>query len=959
MPRLVFRSIFGGRNGSLRAEGEEGSTSAGRVRSSHVSADSSRSQRAKAPLSQKKKNGRWSPPQPRPLSLEERSSSHERPKSLTASGSWDECEPPCPQLLPPASLVPDAQRYLEGKSDQTAFPRTEKRRRSSRDIIKEAVARIFEDKKKATSLNAANETSGRYPRRRREKRRSGMTLDVEEDVSGYGVYKPQLKHRDNSSTHSKSSTLSKNGTGGASETDSPPPARSSFSQRASGFLLKSFKAVSATIRLNRKFVPTYYLKNSESLPEPDQILNRLGHSLDSKLEQRRTKLVEQRSLCVVWDLLPEETEPEEECPNEEQCIRTRACDNISIASMASESTKYRRDSLKDKLPKWEDYIDATNHIYEDLQQGLCKKPSPTKELEIEDDVDLYGGGCFLSQQEQQLQRMSKWGRLTPTSTLITLPENIAVSDVAESPLQTRLDSPYPRRCRGFRSMPGSPTPRSPALSNHLHSRVVRSGRASPEIELHDLRNIAHRRKGAAGSPLTIKIPGCSPTLPEVNTAPAGVTNTPPSPIYAQPFATAQGSAVVHTYSTPFKDIYSLTPTLPSPTERPPSPPVAAENGSSSPGQDNIFFGRDFRVDSNPVLADMAPAPQPQQDRHRDSAYFSTDESTEQPVVGDHFIPVNITPQLPSPSTQLLRQAIEQSVTDSLNRLPELVASEVNRQVRNCLKNSTSEIAAEVRKISKIVSGSMAGGLSASHQFLQKSDSWAHGSDDESTPRYAKPKRPSTLDLALRGQKHTYSYSCQDLLDEDIFPARCSTRTRRSSRVTGTLSYADLDAMEDQNSAMTSMAIYDYTTSMPAHLQHSDHSFDVNSCVPEVEVEGDIMELPYKHHMTLKEALTPLCRDLSKSLYLRDELEEERKARNMILKLNVSLDQIDGDVSDTSMEWDYFDQQNGEFWGGLPRRCHLANKHTPIIISQVSAVRFKRAMLNHVAIFMLIIKYFTI
>lgn len=876
----------------------------GRVRSSHVSADSSRVQRAKAPLSQKKKNGHWSPPQPRPLSLEERSSSHERPRSLTASGSWDEGEPPCPHLPPPVFLVPDDQR----SSNQTAFPRTEKRRRSSRDIIKEAVARIFEDKKKATSLITANETSGRLPRRRREKRRSGMTLDTKEDMGGYGVYKPQSNSLD------KMSTLVKNGTSGSSESDSPPPTRASFSQRASGFLLKSFRAVSATIRLNKKFVPTYYLKNSESLPEPDQILNRLGHSLDSKLEKRRTTVVEQRSLCVVWDLLPEETEPEEECPNEEQCIRTRMCDNISIASMASESTKYRRDSLKDKLPKWEDYIDATNHTYEDLQEGLRRKSSPTKELEIEDDVDLYGSGCFLVQQEQQLQRMSKWGRLTPTSALLTLPENIAVSNVAESPAQTRLDSPYPRRCRGFRSVPGSPTPRSPALPSHL--RVARSGRASPEVELHDLRNIAHRRKGAAGSSLTIQIPGHGHALAEVNTPPAGVTRTPPSPIYAQPYATAQGPTVAHTYSTPFKDIYSLTPTLPSPTERPPSPPIAAENGSSSPGQDNIFFGRDFRVDTNPVHADMAPVPQPQQDRHRDSAYFSTDESIEQPVMGDNSVPANNTPQLSSPSTQLLRQAIEQSVTDSLNRLPELVASEVNRQVRHCLKNSTSEIAAEVRKISKIVSGSMAGGLSGSHQFLQKSDSWAHDSDDEATPRYAKPKRPSTLDLALRGQKHTYSYSCQDLLDEDIFPARCSTRTRRSSRVTGTLSFADLDAMEDQNPAMASMAVYDYTTSMPSHLQHlqhSDHSFALESSVPEMEVEGDMAELPYR----LREALMPLCKDLSKSLCLRDELEEERKARNMILKLNVSLDQIDGDVSDTSMEWDYFDQQNGEFQDGFP------------------------------------------
>lgn len=349
-----------------------------------------------------------------------------------------------------------------------------------------------------------------------------------------------------------------------------------------------------------------------------------------------------------------------------------------------------------------------------------------------------------------------------------------------------------------------------------------------------------------------------------------------SPIYAQPYASSPGPCHTPFYTTPFKNVYSLTPTLHSPTEAISLPVPTRERSSST--QHNIFFGQDFEVEQHsdgrsPSLATQG------HDCHRDSAYFSTDESTE-PLGGPDDAPRGSSPPF---SSTLLRQAIEHSLADSLHRLPEMVASEVTRQVRECLRASTSEVAAELHKLSCSSSGS---------QLLG-------------------PKRPSTLDLlASPRRRHMYSYSCQDLLGDDPFPEGLSL-SRRSSRVGGgTMSAAVLDVCGDDKACPVGVTgQWDHTTSVPSRLHH----LHLEQAVAQVEVEGDVVELPYKHHQPLKEALTPLCRELSQSRLLEREGEGGTAGKSVVLRLKVNVDQLDGDdQSDTSMEWDYFDQRDGEW-----------------------------------------------
>lgn len=536
----------------------------------------------------------------------------------------------------------------------------------------------------------------------------------------------------------------------------------------------------------------------------------------------------------------------------------------------------------------------------------------------------------------------------------------------------------------------------------MHPRVSSKVTLPPDKRVDNARNIAHRRKGCKVSPLTICLPRDSLDVQyEQEDDAAASSSTSLSPIYAQPFASLEPFGTP-SYCTPFKDIYSLTPTVLSPTEPPLLPPLDKYESSYSPVQANVFFGQDFWVndqdiqpdsqDSRASDQDIQPASQAFRfddqdiqpasqdfrfddqdkepdsqdsragdkdmhvdgqdsrvddqhlqvddhdfqiddgyatlspprvphchDRHRDSAYFSTDESTDLPGATEQQRPADNPPWAPS-STKLLRQAIEHSLVDNLTRLPEIIASEVNRQVRQTLQASTTEIAAKLHKMTVDVSDEFAASsvgvpryLSASQQFVNENEEMRATSDGA----YVGPKRPSTLDLlGFRRRKHTYSYSCQDLLGDDMFPPEPS-RTCEPPRVSAALSFADLGFTDEQMSSGL-FRFSDQTISVPTQLQHlhrggSDYRYVVKHSFPEVEVEGNLVELPYEHHLPIKEALTPLCRELSRS-YLMKECEDTTggaRSKNILLKLNVNLDQLDGYQSDTSMEWDYFDQPDGD------------------------------------------------
>ncbi|MPC60100.1 hypothetical protein E2C01_054137 [Portunus trituberculatus] len=940
MPRLGFLNIFGGR---VRDEAREGDSSGdvdgvcGGVLPEESSVPQGPRRRTPAKW---RSSGHWSPPQPRPLTPQERSSSQELPRSLVNSGSWDESEPPSPVPTLPhrraltlqASSHVDSRPVTDGELDGVSLRCGERRRRS--DVIKEAVAKILEEKKASRSARSRgrNREGGGLPPPHPRRVPKTVTTDTDDESAEFANYLRQRRHwrgrRHHSSTSDAESLT-------ASQDEGSPPgspsSRPGLARRASNFLLKSFKAVSMTMRLNKKFVPTYYLNGSHELPEPDQLLNRFGHSLDSRLEERRSSQPENNSLCVVWDLGPEDGASPN--PTRHHRNNSASVDSSRESSRnASSSDLSREESPGSDTPTrsspWCADLSPEEHIYEEPRMCIG---APLNQPTSEDSGSP--------------ERKVAWSRYreghggVQASTLLTLPEDMTVSDKETGSSQGRQDSPYPRRCRGFRSLPcsplvqpamalprllqrprqldpsqlsprplasplpprppQSPSPRStPSLRPPLPPRpppclspvprLVLQEPSSPRThalhisslgvthpsrhEVENARNIARRRNGQREAPLFISIPRESSKMPHEMLESSSRGRV--SPIYAQPYASTPGPYHTPSYTTPFRDVYSLTPTIQSPTEA----VAPADSSEDASERHNVFFGHDFQLEQHagrrsPFIAAY------RHDGHRDSAYFSTDESTE-PGAGPDIVPRGPSPPL---SSAIIREAVQHSLADSLQRLPEIVASEVSRQVRECLRDSTSEVAAELHKLSSSNVGSESLG----------------------------PKRPSSLDLlGSPRRRHIYSYSCQDLLGDDPFPLAL-THSRRSSRAGATLSVVDLDTSSDDQmcSKGVSAGHWNQTTSEPSHLHH----LHLEHAVAQVEVEGDVVELPFKHHQHLKEVLTPLCRELSQSHLLDGKGEAGVGSTSVVLRLQVAVDQLDDNQSDTSMEWDYFDQRDGE-WG---------------------------------------------
>nr|XP_053650498.1 uncharacterized protein LOC128700987 [Cherax quadricarinatus] len=987
MPRLGFLSFFSrGQRGRSSGDGE-GSCSNSDQCSNNSGKPWDATPEPSTPRTPAKyrRSGHWSPPQPRPLGSLERSSSHEMPRSLTASGSWDETEPPSPVLTLPMCAPLDNRPLSDGEIHTAA---RELRRRSSRDVIKEAVTKILDDKKarrerswRVKDRERGTTVRSRYSLRKRHKLRLVSTPDTDDDSIDFNYHTRQRHQwRERLKVMGSTDAESDSYTESIADTSPVPSPRPNIAKRASNFFLKSFKAMSANILLNKKYIPTYYLSGTHEMPEPDQILSRLGHSLDSQLESRRPSVTEPRSLCVVWDLSPEDVAP--------------------VQDTSSSSPATTADTLQSSPGCHPHPYGDEDHIYEDL----CFKSSGSTVKPPEDTYEDCGDG-FAAQREQQRYRLSQWSRVMPASALVTLHEGKSDQCGRQKvTLVPRQPSPYPARCRSFQS-PGprsrsdsprhrkrlflpAPLPPRPPLhvapprppvhpgsalppvhpgpplhpgalqpSQHPevssppplppgtvlpplspqspHSQLLQRSlqSASPaEAPAHNttllkpplpplptrtaevktasgkptegIRDIAHRRKGTRVSSISIPL-GVQCEEPEEAT----LSPTPSSPIYAQPFASSPGEGTP-SYTTPFRDIYSLTPTLLSPSE-------AKEEVESAPlslPPQNVFFGQDFN-DEGSYLVNSPPAAQNYYEPHRDSAYFSTDEGTDAPNVGDHHRPPEVfsNPSSPPSSKALLKKAIEHSFVDSLNRLPEIVASEVNRQVRHYL--SASEITTEIRKQNTVDSSdNIPSTLNASRSLSCSRHNLAgdETTTGEKVDTYERPVRPSFLDLqTLHRRKH--SYSCQDLLGEDMFQPGvypCS----RQPRINTAISFADLNLADQLVASRGPLGLSDHTASMPAHLHHLPYiPCPGYQSVPEVEVEGMLVDLPRKHHLPLKEALKPLCRELRRSLLLKEAEESPAGAhsKHLVLKLNVKLDQVEGDLSDSSMEWDYFDQRNGK------------------------------------------------
>ncbi|KAK8383046.1 hypothetical protein O3P69_011514 [Scylla paramamosain] len=872
-------------------------------------------------------SGHWSPPQPRPLTPQERTNSQELPRSLVNSGSWDESEPPSPVPTLPhrrtltlqASSHVDSRPVTDGEVEGVSLRCGERRRRS--DVIKEAVAKILEEKKANRSARSRgrNREGGGLPPPHPRRVPKTVTTDTDDESAEFAAYLRQRRHwrgrRHHSSTSDAESLTASQDEGSPPASPSPRPG---IARRASNFLLKSFKAVSMTMRLNKKFVPTYYLSGTHELPEPDQLLNRFGHSLDSRLEERRPSQPDHNSLCVVWDLGPEDGASPS--PTRHHRNNPASVDSSRESSRnASSSDLSREESPGSDTPTrsspWCPDLSPEEHIYEEPRICIA---APLNDPTSEDSGSPERKGCghvaAASRRarwragehpphppgghdcERQGERQECRGfRSLPCSPLVQpamappillhrprqrVPSQLSPRPPA-SPLPPRPpQSPSPRSALSLRPpLPPRPPPcLSPVprvvLQEPSSPRTHALHVSSPGIthhsrhEVENARNIALRRNGQREAPLFISIPRDPSKMSHEMLESSSRGSGRVSPIYAQPYA-----------SSPGPDVYSLTPTIQSPTE------AAGPAGSSEDASEhhNVFFGHDFQLEQHSGRRSPSIAAY-RHDCHRDSAYFSTDESTE-PGAGPDILPRGPSPPF---SSAFLREAIQHSLADSLHRLPEIVASEVSRQVRECLRDSTSEVAAELHKLSSTNTGSESLG----------------------------PKRPSSLDLlGSPRRRHIYSYSCQDLLGDDPFPLALS-HSRRSSRAGATLSVVDLDSSSDDQmcSKGVSASHWNQTTSEPSHLHH----LHLEHAVAQVEVEGDVVELPFKHHQHLKEALTPLCRELSQSHLLDGKGEAGAGSTSVVLRLQVAVDQLDDNQSDTSMEWDYFDQRDGG-WG----RCATA------------------------------------
>ena len=918
------------------------------------------------------------PPQPRfPLST------YQRPKSLIGSSSWDEAEPPDrisntyvpPTLNDNSSLfngLPTPPRSRSNNNDNIFSNSWISR--SNQKILKEYVPRVSDDK--TSSISSVRSGGKRKKLKRRSERQHSSAKNSCEDMTNYNSF---LSHRRQWADHIRSTPDQDFSDGFPSPVHhkgkkgkKPPLLRRAteidYSKKLSSNINPNPQQFAgSSSELSKKVIPTYYLESSSALPDPDHILGRLGHSLDSRLEVRHPKSTEApRSLCVVWDL----DEPSDE--NNETSFANTPCDEL-------------QDQLPYSLP-----IDNNNILYND--SSILHSDIPydseirhSKQCSVDEDISIgevssllnsYNDPNFedenkriealeglkesaIESEKASLQaledahkaRINRMGLAARSFTLLTLPEDDydLENSVTADEFRERPPSPYPRRCRGFRSLPGTPGVVSPATPPSVPKNIS-YGKSSPREK--SKFNFSSKKKGF-NSPDIVSPRKFNPALSiyTPNTSEFYFDSSPspgPSPSHNGIFKYKRNSLTSSpTHSNADE---STSPKLQSrhetmsinsmnsnlecynrkcqsneimlPLNQSPSLSLSSDN-------DNVY-DRNTSKESRHRGQSLPRRRRRRPNRLRDSAYFSTDEGGDNQSIsksksssraGTLYRSASAEAEIPS---SLIQDAVEKSLSDNLTKLPEIIASEVNRQIKMCIQNSNtaSEITAEVRDLTEKVEQDFSLADNVNCEFNSNDCAMINDTSDmcsndgEMLPRKmhtTNRERPTSFNFDLKSGK-TFSYSCQDLIDGVLSPAYSS---RQISKKSTSLSFADLGLTELERSDFMN-ARRRSSISMDALEQLMGKSPTPEPASSDVEVEGDLMELPTKHHVPLKHALKPLCRDLTRSLLKHDvDVTQENTAdkqrnrkKSLVLKLKIDLDQMDGNQSDGSMEWDYYDQING-------------------------------------------------
>ena len=259
--------------------------------------------------------------------------------------------------------------------------------------------------------------------------------------------------------------------------------------------------------------------------------------------------------------------------------------------------------------------------------------------------------------------------------------------------------------------------------------------------------------------------------------------------------------------------------------------------------------------------------------------------------------------------KLMEKAVDESLSNTLPSLQNLISAEVERQLKN---HSTGD---EYKSLSS--------DIVYRNVYKQLLDHFSNSLDIKCDSEESCCDSPEQLfedhvtdNLCSRTSSH--SVSCLDLTEQ--YPPQINR-----NKLTPSLSFAELGLADEMPFSSFSYTKFGKSKSIP----HSKSLELLDSS--DVEVEGDLNHLPLEHHVPLKNALVPLCRQVSQSI--QDISSEEPntgqakptqvatmakpKPKSLVLKLHVDLDKLEasGESDPYTMEWDYYDPRREDWKEG--------------------------------------------
>ena len=269
---------------------------------------------------------------------------------------------------------------------------------------------------------------------------------------------------------------------------------------------------------------------------------------------------------------------------------------------------------------------------------------------------------------------------------------------------------------------------------------------------------------------------------------------------------------------------------------------------------------------------------------------------------------------------MIEKSIGNSLSRNLSNVSNIVTAEVNRQMT---ESTAINAAVHSEVVYNTVYDSILKNFDRSINVPDNPVCVSHYSSTDISPdrnsrrNYLRLDRFYRLDGGCNQSRH--SVSCLDLSARNI-------PSTSPQKMTSALSFADLGLSDDFS--------YSKPRRTERHLvkNRRTKSFEMLDS-SDVEIEGDFNNLPLEHHIPLKTALVPLCRQLSDSIQNltcnkpdpnmegtsleQYESVDKSKTRpkSLLLKLRVNLEELEkSEENDPSnMEWDYYDNPKRNSW----------------------------------------------